>query len=726
MSLDIRTSWVKSFPKKEDETKFIPGKYAEPAVTIEELVTCIRTGIDLYSVDFKWLIGKIRASDSKARQVLKPGLQAFLPGLYKATGRHADEIKSFQIMVFDLDHLRDFEEARKLTKTIPEVLIDFKSPSGDGLKVVVAFSQPYTTSDTDEKLRIVYTRIYKYLAEKLFKLPELDEKTVDAGRLCFLSYDPDIYINPSPKLIEITEDLLKEALEQEKNEIPLDVNSSYKKLEFKGGIAPEYINKEVELASKAIICNSYSDWLKIAFSLSKLGDFGYKTFYDISKRNTKYKDSDSAIKEQWEKCIKSPPRDKEITLGSYFMFAKSLGFVHSPNYYSTVKRHTSNLEDKFWEFVSKEKKAKKEKTKVTKEKKVKDKKEDTAIGIPELEGQEIISDPGEMLKSDSDIEEIDFSGREVHFPDQLIHDFLKRHNFYRHTFQGDTISTISWAYAKDNIITQASLTSIVHYLIGHIDSYNMPESDKYEVQAAFLAKHGEFSKASKYLSLPFLKIDLLRDTPKNTFFTFRNGWVDITADSISLKPYTELRKHIYKSDIINRNFTVDTNLSRFSFYTFLKNITFFSEDSERSNRRLASLMSAIGYLLHRYCDSEHAIIITDETVSDGYEDANGGTGKSLLGKAISKVRKVAELDGKLFRIDKGFIYQSVEENTNTIFFNDVKQNFRFVDVFNLCSDGIEVEKKNKQSFRLEGVHRPKVLITTNYAIVGGGSSYDRR
>lgn len=109
-----------------------------------------------------------------------------------------------------------------------------------------------------------------------------------------------------------------------------------------------------------------------------------------------------------------------------------------------------------------------------------------------------------------------------------------------------------------------------------------------------------------------------------------------------------------------------------------------------------------------------AIIFIDERPGDG---ANGRCGKSLVGKAIGKVRKSIRPDGKNFNF-RQFMFQSVKPDTAIVDFNDAKRNFPFENLFSIITDDMPVEQKNKDEIIIPFEHSPKILITTNYAIKG--------
>jgi hypothetical protein len=130
-------------------------------------------------------------------------------------------------------------------------------------------------------------------------------------------------------------------------------------------------------------------------------------------------------------------------------------------------------------------------------------------------------------------------------------------------------------------------------------------------------------------------------------------------------------------------------------------------------------------LLHSFKTSSNnkAIIFNDETIS---ENPNGGSGKGVFWNALSKMKKVASIDGKTFEFTKSFPYQTVSTDTQILIFDDVKKNFSFESLFSLITEGLTLEYKGQDAIKLPVQKSPKILITTNYTIGGVGGSFERR
>ena len=143
--------------------------------TPEQIFKTIQTGGK--HVD---LIKQIRmSSDKGARDELKKGLGVILWS-GKFTERRLEGLAEYSHLIcLDFDDV-DPDEWKEYLKTKPYVWAAFESPSGDGCKAIVK------VSSTNHQGH------FKALAKEL---EEVDPSGKDIPRACFMSHDPDIYIN---------------------------------------------------------------------------------------------------------------------------------------------------------------------------------------------------------------------------------------------------------------------------------------------------------------------------------------------------------------------------------------------------------------------------------------------------------------------------------------------------------------------------------------------------
>jgi hypothetical protein len=129
-----------------------------------------------------------------------------------------------------------------------------------------------------------------------------------------------------------------------------------------------------------------------------------------------------------------------------------------------------------------------------------------------------------------------------------------------------------------------------------------------------------------------------------------------------------------------------------------------------------------GYLLHNYKDvaNARAILAVDDNPS---ENANGRRGKTLFCKAFQEFRKTTYEDGRTIKTDNNqFIMQSVENDSQILWINDVKKGFDFTLFYPFITDDANQERKHEGRKCISFYDTPKLLLTSNYVIGGVGDS----
>jgi len=214
-------------------------------------------------------------------------------------------------------------------------------------------------------------------------------------------------------------------------------------------------------------------------------------------------------------------------------------------------------------------------------------------------------------------------------------------------------------------------------------------------------------------------LKMLADEKDTAYIPFKNGVVKVTANNTELLNFIDVDGYIWENQIINREFKKVTDFTN-DFQDFIRKVS--ANDDERTK----SLELTLGYLIHTYKDKtdQKAVIFNDQEIDD---NPNGGSGKSLVLTSLSNFRKLIKIDGKSFDPKKSdFVYQRVNLDTQILSFDDVKKNFNFEQLFSLITEGITVNRKNKDEIFIPFERSPKIIITTNYVINGIGSSHERR
>jgi hypothetical protein len=150
---------------------------------------------------------------------LKKQLLAFTPSGTFENGRKAELLSQYsEYVILDLDDLNpiQLEEAKKIVALAPYTFAVFISPSGNGLKIIVA------VSTKAEHHKIAFQQVSDYYAQAL--QVEVDQSGKDVSRLCFMSYDPDCFRNINAEKfnvnIELHEPKISQKVKQPKSEEP--------------------------------------------------------------------------------------------------------------------------------------------------------------------------------------------------------------------------------------------------------------------------------------------------------------------------------------------------------------------------------------------------------------------------------------------------------------------------------------------------------------------------
>ena len=221
--------------------------------------------------------------------------------------------------------------------------------------------------------------------------------------------------------------------------------------------------------------------------------------------------------------------------------------------------------------------------------------------------------------------------------------------------------------------------------------------------------------------LKSLKKEFQRDDEKHRYFYFRNGLVKVNSTCMELIPYSQVYdKLIWKSWIKDHDIVLESDGRRAMFEDFITNVS-------RDNHAKKAFISAIWYLLSNYNppSKTQAVILYDEKITD-LDNPAGGTGKGILAKALSFLRKQIVIDGKKFNTQNPFAFQNVTNDIQIIFLDDVRGNMDFRHFYSILTEGLTVEQKNKTSWKFDPKYSPKMLISSNSVFSNKGNSNKRR
>jgi len=273
----------------------------------------------------------------------------------------------------------------------------------------------------------------------------------------------------------------------------------------------------------------------------------------------------------------------------------------------------------------------------------------------------------------------------------------------------------------NNIVEEIDTIDEKEFVMGYLEQVPIEEfegASKTEIMDALIKNNNQLFTEQFLEFLITRDIVFNKETSNEGYFYFRNGFVKVSKNDVKSNDYKTLNRNIWRKQIINRNYS--RSMKRSIFEEFLNNIV------RNKGDRYRALKSAIGYLLHTYKDPSNAkaIVFIDEKLTEG---AFGRCGKGLVIRSISHVRNVITEDGRNFNPAKNFAFQRVKADTNILSIDDIKEKFPFERFFSIITDGITIERKNKDEIYLPYSESPKIAVTTNFSISGiDDSSLDRQ
>ena len=285
------------------------------------------------NLDITMILEQIRSGKYKSRilalrEMLRQGktdeyndakrsLPAFTPsGLFEG-GRKMEYLKEYSgLIILDIDKLTQEQlcAVRSRVEEIPYTHACFISPSGNGLKILVkVFSRPVyhkvvfnqVKSHFEEHLKGIdqclviningSARDNSSAADSRTTQIQIDPSGKDITRLCFVSWDELLYLNPSAAIFKPYINMVEDDIEK---------------------LVVQIESRRIDLTAK------YDDWVKIGFALvDAIGEEGRSSFHRLSQFYAGYNPKE--CDDQFDKCLKA--KRSGITIATLYYFARDSG-----------------------------------------------------------------------------------------------------------------------------------------------------------------------------------------------------------------------------------------------------------------------------------------------------------------------------------------------------------------------------------------------------------------
>ena len=496
------------------------------------------------------IIKELRAEiDPEKKKIIKGSLSAVtFCGTFIT--RKKDKLKQGSgLAILDFDKVENLLEYKEKLKINPLIFACWISPSGNGLKALVRIT--VIKNDDD----------YKFIFKQLKDLfPDLDDSGKDISRLCFESYDPNIYINLESKLfIPIYPDRAIEVVNLGSvTNIPLIDNDeianrliTWFKKKFDSSARNSSLFKLAiafnDFGVSKIICERYlMSFIEKDFSENEINllinsayknsaNFGTKQFEDKQKRI------------QIENIVLSGKKDKEIFEKYKEIDAEKLT--------AEIKLIKNNIKfDEFWTFNDK--------------------------------GKLEIS----AYRFKLYLESLNYR---KYYPTEKTKTFIfvKKENKF--------IDIITEFQIKDEILNNLILNN---------------QLDAFDVAADNLALF-----SSKYLSMiDTADVKMDKDSSNFAMIYYSNLALKITKSNVEKIDYEDIENFVWKSNVLNREY-IDVDHHESQFRSF---IWFASGQNKEKYNTMKSVIGYLLHS-YKTSSNNKAIIFNDETISDAPNGGSG-------------------------------------------------------------------------------------------------------
>ncbi len=292
---------------------------------LEEIIKAITDG--KYKTQISKLRNHLKDGKNESANKVKNKLLAFTPSGTFDDGRKATKITSYSgYVILDIDKLSkpQLQETINTSRLAPYTYASFVSPSGNGLKILVA------VNSKKEEHKEAYNQVREYYETALNI--DIDTSGSDVSRLCFMSFDTDCYFNDAADIfeVEIKKVELKQPTTQSKTISNNDDIEAYILLIEQSGTD---------------ITGDYETWRNLGFAISgEYGEVGREYFHRISKFYVGYDYKVCDL--QYSKCLTAD--GSGVNISTFYYKAHSANIKPNSKVIeteSTIKNNNNKAEE---------------------------------------------------------------------------------------------------------------------------------------------------------------------------------------------------------------------------------------------------------------------------------------------------------------------------------------------------------------------------------------------
>ncbi|MEO5681432.1 MAG: BT4734/BF3469 family protein [Chitinophagaceae bacterium] len=611
------------------------------------------------------------------------------------TKRSAKNIKDYSgLLCIDIDKIDSPETLRKLKdllKSDPYTFLVFTSPGGKGLKVIVKVD-----GGADKHLSN-FLSLEKYYKAK-YKI-EVDPSGKDTSRLCFLAPDTNFLLEVNSKTF-----IADDTLALDKKELPV----------------LQYHFSEPEQKELTSTGNSLDDVKQFTDKLYKYAAGMRNQYCFMFSLNANRKGIDISETLTYLEAFASDLDIKELAATVQSAYKNNI--TEHGKYANRVNNGINKNKPKQVRNAAD--------------------KQDIPGNDKKISGKAVSADTAAPLFyfEHEDEKLKDKKGnpllRYTLYYTGLI-DFLEHGGYHRLPMQNGTYEFILY---KNNICETIQPLHMKDYVVDWCKV-----QQKRGVLEMLIKGSERYFNVNKLNTLPYKQLEFVKDTATDAYFFFRNCYVKVTKDEITTHTITDFQKTLWKSSIIDRDFSLhpfDPHLNADNSFAFdkwpcemakfvaLVSCNPNSKDEvspENRAQRFDAICSSIGYMLHGFKNKNgKAIIAVDHKIPEDRTEQNGGTGKSIVGESFRHLKSSTIIDGREFREDYPFRFEMVGVDTQIVIMQDCKLTLDFGTFFVPITNDFTYNRRHTGYVTIKYEDSPKWWFDTNFVFKGEGSSHRRR
>ena len=327
--------------------------------------------------------------------------------------------------------------------------------------------------------------------------------------------------------------------------------------------------------------------------------------------------------------------------------------------------------------------------------------------------------------------EYDFEKGKLVFKPMMFLKWLEDLGVFFIPFEGNIILVKS----RNNILEYISEEELKLFALEKLRKAGHEE----EIEVIHIA-HGKIFQKWSWTTLRPRKVKFLSDKADTSYLFFQNGFAEVKANDQIFHKYKELitlDRYIWKEQKMKHRFHEDKDQGEFE--KFVRNTASYPEKDKKSKIKqdendygyffrksnYNAIRTALGEKVHSFKDPSltKVTVLVDAEIED---EAEGGTGKSLIARSLENLKTVVIEDGKTFNPRSRFGFQNINVDTQLVVIDDMDQKFDFEALFQKITGSFPIERKNRDKIILGFKTSPKFIITTNYPITGDGNAFERR